>query len=104
MEAARRPDFAPDAPLALDLEGFAADLHGSVLLPGSPDYDVARQVHSARYDRRPAVIVRAADAADVALTVRFARESDLPLSVRGGAHSLAGFGTNDHGIVLDLGA
>jgi len=89
---------------ALDLEAFEADLHGSIVLPGSPDYDVARQVHSAINDRRPALIVRAADAHDVAKTVVLARESGLTLSVRGGGHSLAGYGTNDGGIVLDLGA
>ena len=102
MEAFR---FAnPDHDDALDLEAFEATLHGSIVLPGSPDYDVARQVHSAINDRRPALIVRAADAADVAKTVVLARESGLTLSVRGGGHSLAGYGTNDGGIVLDLGA
>ena len=102
MEAFR---FAsPDHDDPLDLEAFEADLHGSIVLPGSPDYDVARQVHSAINDRRPALIVRAADAHDVAKTVVLARESGLTLSVRGGGHSLAGYGTNDGGIVLDLGA
>ena len=99
--------FASPRPMlvdALDLEAFEAGLRGSIVLPGSVDYDVARQVKSAQYDRRPALIVRAADAGDVARTVELARESGLPLSVRGGAHSLAGFGTNDGGIVLDLGA
>src|SRR4029078_10693899 len=72
--------------------------------PGSPEYDLARQVNSARADKRPAMIVRAAGAADVASTVTLARESGLALSIRGGRHSLAGYGTNDGGIVLDLGA
>ena len=102
MEAFRHPGIAIDDPL--DLEAFEADLRGSIVLPGSAEYDEARQVKSAQYDRRPAMIVRAADAGDVARTVSLARESGLPLSVRGGAHSLAGFGTNDGGIVLDLGA
>src|SRR6476661_429168 len=102
MEAFRTP--RPDVSDPLDLEAFEADLHGSIVLPGSPDYDVARQVHSAINDRRPALIVRAADAHDVAKTVVLARESGLTLSVRGGGHSLAGYGTNDGGIVLDLGA
>jgi FAD/FMN-containing dehydrogenase len=93
-----RPDADP-----LDLEAFEAGLSGSIVLPGSPDYDEARQVHSAINDRHPALIVRAADAGDVARTVSLARESGLALSVRGGGHSVAGFGTNDGGIVLDLG-
>jgi FAD/FMN-containing dehydrogenase len=92
----------PDAD-TLDLEAFEAGLTGSIVLPGSPDYDQARQVHSAINDRHPALIVRAADAGDVARTVSLARESGLALSVRGGGHSVAGFGTNDSGIVLDLG-
>src|SRR3954471_13090151 len=88
----------------LDFEAFEAGLHGSIVLPGSPEYDVARLVHNANADRRPALIVRAADATDVAQTVSLARESGLDLSIRGGGHSLAGYGTNDGGIVLDLGA
>lgn len=102
MEAFRSPDIAIDD--TLDLGAFEASLRGSIVLPGSVEYDEARQVKSAQYDRRPALIVRAADAGDVARTVDLARESGLQLSVRGGAHSLAGFGTNDGGIVLDLGA
>ncbi len=101
MEAFRSPSPALDD--MLDLEAFEAELKGSIVLPGSVDYDEARQVQSAQYDRRPALIVRAADAGDVARTVNLARESGLTLSVRGGAHSLAGYGTNDGGIVLDLG-
>jgi len=101
MEAIRpRSDTAH----ALDFEAFEAAIQGSIVLPGSPEYDVARLVHNANADRRPALIVRAADATDVAQTVSLARESGLDLSIRGGGHSLAGYGTNDGGIVLDLGA
>ena len=94
----------PDIDDALDLEAFEAGLHGSIVLPGSPEYDEARQVTARSTTGDPALIVRAADAADVARTVALARESGLALSVRGGGHSLAGYGTNDGGIVLDLGA
>ncbi|HEY6014633.1 MAG TPA: FAD-binding oxidoreductase, partial [Candidatus Limnocylindrales bacterium] len=104
MEAVRSPRFAPEPAFPSELEDFTAGLHGSVVLPGDAEYDEARQVHSAQYDRRPAAIVRAADVDDVVHTVRFAREARLPFSVRGGRHSLAGFGVNDGGIVLDLGA
>jgi FAD/FMN-containing dehydrogenase len=100
MEAFRTSRTPLDT--TLDFEAFEAELHGSIILPSSADYDAARLVRSAQYDRRPALIVRAADAGDVALTVNLARESGLALSVRGGAHSLAGYGTNDGGIVLDL--
>jgi FAD/FMN-containing dehydrogenase len=102
MEAFR---FArPDIEDALDLEAFETGLTGTILLPGSHGYDEARLVHHAQADGRPALIVRAADAGDVARTVSLARESGLTLSVRGGGHSIVGFGTNDGGIVLDLGA
>ena len=100
MEAFRPTRHDDDT---LDLEVFEAGLHGSIVFPGSPEYDMARQVNSARADKHPALIVRAADAADVARTVNLARESGLHLSVRGGGHSVAGYGTNDGGIVLDLG-
>jgi FAD/FMN-containing dehydrogenase len=100
MEAFRHP--RPDLDDASVLDAFAAELHGSVVLPGTPDYEEARLVHNANTDRRPAVIVRSADASDVVRTVRFARETGRRLSVRGGGHSLAGYGTNDGGIVLDL--
>ena len=94
----------PASPDTLDLDAFESELRGTIILPGSPEYDEARQVKSAQYDRRPALLVRAADAGDVARTVDLARESGLQLSVRGGSHSLAGFGTNDGGIVLDMSA
>jgi len=102
MEAFR--SARPDIDDTLDLDAFEAGLNGSILLPGSPGYAEARLVYSANNDGHPALIVRAADAADVARTVTLARESGLALSVRGGGHSLAGYGTNDDGIVLDLGA
>jgi FAD/FMN-containing dehydrogenase len=55
-----------------------------------------------KFDRRPAVIIRARDAADVSRVASLARETGLELAVRGGGHSLAGHGTSDGGIVLDL--
>jgi FAD/FMN-containing dehydrogenase len=100
MEALRHPRLELEDPAVL--EAFVAGLHGTVVLPDDPAYEEARQVKSAATDRRPALIVQACDAADVARTVTFARETERRLSVRGGSHSLAGFGTNDGGIVLDL--
>jgi len=94
----------PDIDDTLDLEAFEAGLNGSIVLPGTPEYAEARLVNAALHDRFPALIVRAADAADVARTVALARGSGLTLSVRGAGHSLAGYSTNDGGIVLDLGA
>ena len=80
-----------------------AELAGAVLGPGDPGYDDARRVFLRSVDRRPAAIVRPADAAEVARVVAVARETGLELAVRGGGHSQAGHGTSDGGIVLDLG-
>ena len=77
-------------------------VRGDVVTPEDEGYDVARQVYNAMVDRRPAVVVRAVNAGDVAAAVNFAREGGLDLSVRGGAHSVPGFGTNDDGVVIDL--
>jgi FAD/FMN-containing dehydrogenase len=92
-----------DAPTSRDFAAFVAGIGGTVIRPDDAVYDHAREVHNATIDRRPFAIVQAASAADVARTVVFARETGLELAVRGGAHSLAGFGTTDGGIVLDLG-
>jgi FAD/FMN-containing dehydrogenase len=66
------------------------------------DYDAARRVWNGIFERRPGAIVRARSRDDVAATVRFAREHDILLAVRGGGHSLPGLSTCDDGIVLDL--
>lgn len=79
-------------------------VRGDVVTPQSPDYDEARSVYNAMIDRRPLALVRAVDVADVRTAVEAARESGLPLAVRGGGHSVPGFGTVDDGIVLDLGS
>ncbi|MDP2773857.1 MAG: FAD-binding oxidoreductase [Nocardioides sp.] len=77
---------------------------GRVITSQSPEYDQARSVYNAMIDRRPLAIVHAVDVADVRIAVEAARESGLDLAIRGGAHSVPGFGTVDDGIVLDLSA
>jgi len=78
-------------------------VRGEIVQPGDPGYDQARKVYNAMHDRRPALIVRAAGVADVIATVTFAGAQDAVLAVRGGGHSVPGFGTCDDGVVLDVG-
>jgi FAD/FMN-containing dehydrogenase len=86
----------------LSIPQLRKDLTGRVIAPDDPGYDEARRVFSGIFDRRPAVIVRAAGATDVAYVVDLARETGLELAVRSGGHSNAGHSTTDAGIVLDL--
>ena len=75
---------------------------GRVTGPGDAGYDQARKVFYGKWDRRPAAIVRPADAAEVARVVGLARDTGLELAVRSGGHSLAGHSVAEGGIVLDL--
>ena len=86
----------------LSIPKLRADLTGRVIAPDDAEYDEARTVFYGGIDRRPAVIVRVADATDVARVVSLARETGLELAVRSGGHSVAGHGVSDGGIVLDL--
>lgn len=81
---------------------FAAEFRGTVIQPADAGYDDARRVRNGLIDRCPAVIARCRGTADVVAAVNFAREQHLDLSVRGGAHNVAGLATNDDGIVIDL--
>ena len=76
-------------------------LRGEVVGPGDRGYDTARAVFNGMVDRRPLAVVRAVDASDVRRCITFARRHDLPLSVRGGGHSVAGNAVGD-GVMLDL--
>ncbi|MGW1777566.1 FAD-binding oxidoreductase [Streptomyces sp. NPDC002143] len=84
------------------LERLRGAVRGGIVEPGDPDYDEARKVYNAMHDKRPALVVRAVDAGDVVATVDFARDQGLALAVRGGSHSVPGYGTCDGGVVLDL--
>ena len=81
---------------------FAHDLKGQVITPHDPGYNQARRVFAGAIERRPAMIVRVADAADVARVITLARETGLELAVRSGGHSGAGHSVSEGGIVLDL--
>jgi len=77
---------------------------GEVITAQHREYDVARAVWNGTVDRRPAVIARCGGTTDVAAAVSFAREHDLEVAVRGGAHNVAGTAVCDDGIVIDLSA
>jgi FAD/FMN-containing dehydrogenase len=86
----------------ISIPTLRSQLSGRVIVPDDPDYDEARRVFVGGIDRHPAVIVRVADAADVASVITLARETGLELAVRSGGHSAVGHGVCDGGIVLDL--
>jgi len=83
----------------LDLQ---ASLRGQVIDPQHPDFDLARGIFNGAITRRPALIVRPIDAADVVTAIEFARAAELPLSVRGGGHNVAGHAVCEGGLMLDL--
>ena len=83
------------------LDQFAASIRGELLKPGDSRFS-EKPVYNAMHDRRPALIVRCTGTADVVDAIKFARQHNLLLAVRGGGHSVAGHSTCDNGIVIDL--
>jgi len=87
------------APAELELA-----MRGTVTTPGDPDYDERRKLYNAMIDRRPALIARCTDAADVMAAIGHAKRERLPIAIRGGGHNGAGLGSVDDGLVIDLSA
>jgi hypothetical protein len=81
---------------------LASQIRGQVITPEAPDYESSRLVFNRAFDRRPVLIVRCAVAPDVARALEFAQKQNLPLAVRGGGHSRAGFSICEGGVVIDL--
>jgi FAD/FMN-containing dehydrogenase len=83
-------------------ETLRQKVRGTVIEPGDDEYQLARRVYNGMHDCHPAVVVRCVDAADVMAALAAAREGGLEVAVRGGSHSVPGFGTCDDGLVVDL--
>src|SRR5687767_14791932 len=88
------------APAAFD--GLRSRFRGALLRRGEEGYEEGRRVWNGAIDRRPALIARCAGADDVVEAVRFARERELLVSVRGGGHAIAGHAVCDDGLMIDL--
>lgn len=84
------------------IAAFKAGLRGELIEPGDPNYDAARKVYNGMIDRRPRLIARCADVADVMAAVKFGREEKLAVAIRGGSHNAAGLGVWDDALVIDL--
>ena len=95
------PAFAADPVSNLDY--LARSVRGQLLRGSSPGYDEARRVWNLAYDRRPLAIVRAVNLEDVQRCVEYARKHTVPIAIRGGGHSYAGYGVADGALQIDLG-
>jgi FAD/FMN-containing dehydrogenase len=85
-----------------DITKFVTTVRGPVIRAGDAGYDDARKLYNAMIDRRPRLIVRCADAADVITAVNFGRDNKMPIAVRGGGHNGPGFGSVNDGLVIDM--
>ncbi|MGR4068651.1 FAD-binding oxidoreductase [Billgrantia sp. C5P2] len=90
-------DLSPDM-----LAGLKLQLQGPLLTPEDADYEASRRLWNAMIDRRPAMVVRCLGVADVMACVRFAREHELLLCIKGGGHNIAGLAVADGALMLDL--
>ncbi len=99
---ATKTQAPPLASTAFDEIG--GSFRGELLLPTSAGYDTARRIWNGAIDRHPACIARCTGVADVVAAVRFARDHDLEIAVRGGGHNVAGTAVCDDGVVIDLSA
>src|SRR5579863_4535840 len=84
------------------ISDFKGQLRGELIDPADPRYDQARMVYNAMISRRPRLIARCTDVADVIAAVNFGRQNELRVSIRGGGHNAGGLGVCDDGLVIDL--
>ncbi|HUK79200.1 MAG TPA: FAD-binding oxidoreductase, partial [Nitrososphaerales archaeon] len=86
----------------MNAQALASTLRGAVVTPESPEYDQTRKLYNAMIDKKPAVIARCRDVADVIQAVRYGKEQGLDIAVRGGGHNGGGLGSVDRGLMIDL--
>jgi FAD/FMN-containing dehydrogenase len=84
------------------IQQLKAAVRGRIIEPTDKDYDDARKVYNAMIDKKPRLIVRCVDVADVIASVNFTRENDVLLAVRSGGHNAGGLGIADDALVIDL--
>lgn len=96
----REQNAAP--PDAAAIRKLASRISGKIIVPDSPDYESSRLIFNRAFDQHPALIVCCASASDVARSLEFTQNQNLPLAVRAGGHNRAGFSVCDGGVVIDL--
>ena len=84
------------------LNQLHTSVRGKLIQPKDAEYDTARKVYNGMFDKRPAMIVRCADVADIIAAVNFARLNNMLIAIKGGGHNAAGLGICDDGLVIDL--
>lgn len=92
----------PTASKSVSVDKLADFLHGDLITPASSNYDDVRRVWNRMIDRRPLAIARCQTIDDVVASVNFARDNDIPATVRGGGHSVAGKAVRDDALMIDL--
>lgn len=85
-----------------EIENFSAIFHGRIVTSEDSDYDEIRSIWNAMIDRRPAIIARCSGTADVVSCIKFARDTGIDFSIRGGGHNIAGSSIRDNGLMIDL--
>src|SRR5437899_748760 len=94
--------LAESAVSSAAIEAFVGSMRGTVVQPDNPAYDEVRSLYNGMIDKRPRLIARCIDVADVIAAVNFGRENRLLVAIRGGGHNGPGLGSCDDGLVIDL--
>ena len=89
-------------PATATFEDLSTQLRGDLITPESAEYNDARKIYNAMIDKKPALIARCRDVADVIAAVNYGRDNNLAVAIRGGSHNVGGFSMADDGLVIDL--